>query len=165
MKFKNKFRIESARLQTWDYASPGWYFVTLCTKQLKPFFGKVDKGFTIMNDLGQIVYQYWSDIPQHHDNTAIDEFIVMPNHIHGIIIILETLDLDTSHVETLHATSLPPLIRPSISPQKGSLGVIIRSFKSAITRWARINGYPNYAWQPRFLDHIIRNEDALYRNH
>ncbi|MEA1978973.1 MAG: transposase [Chloroflexota bacterium] len=161
MKFKSRYRIESARLRLWDYTSPGWYFVTVCTKQFNIYFGKIDHGGIIMNDLGQTANQYWADIPEHHDNTAIDEFIVMPNHIHGIIIIAETLGVDTSHVETLHATSLPSPTRPSISPPKGSLGVIVRSFKSVVTRWARMNGYPNFAWQPRFFDHIIRNEDAL----
>jgi len=96
MKFKNKYRIESARLHSWDYASPGLYFVTVCTKQIEPYFGGIDQGLNILNELGQTAYQYWSEIPQHHHNIKIDEFIVMPNHIHGIIII----------VETLHATSL-----------------------------------------------------------
>ncbi len=66
MKFKCKYRIESARLQSWDYTSPGWYFVTVCTKHLKPYFVKIDPGVTILNNLGQTAYQYWSDIPQHH---------------------------------------------------------------------------------------------------
>ncbi len=127
------------------------------------------------HELGQAVFQYWSEIPHHHHHTTIDEFIVMPNHIHGIIIIVEVLDTEVSHVgtlasegshvETLHATSLPSPARPSISPQKGSLCVILRSFKTALTCCARMNGYPNFAWQPRFHDHIIRNENALYLNH
>jgi len=163
MKFKSKYRIESARLRSWNYASSGWYFVTVCTKQLKPYFGNIDQAVTNMNDLGRTANQYWFDIPKHHEYTAIDEFVVMPNHIHGIIAIAETLDIDASRVETLHATSLRSPTRSSISPRKGSLGVIIRSYKSAVTRWARMNGYPNFAWQPRFFDHIIRNEDALSR--
>ena len=158
MKFKRKYRIVYARLRSWDYASPGWYFVTICTKQLKPYLGKIGEGLLILNELGQITYQYWSEIPQHHTYVTIDEFIVMPNHIHGILILAETLT-----VETLHAASLLSSTMSSISPRRGSLGVIIRSFKSAVTRWARKNGHPNFAWQPRFYDHIIRNEDALSR--
>ena len=142
--------------------------MTICTKQLKPYLGKIDEGFPILNELGQTTYQYWSEIPQHHTHVEIDEFIVMPNHIHGIIIIVETLHVETPHaetlpVETLHATSLPSSKMSSISPQKGSLGVIIRSFKSAVTRWARTHNHPNFAWQPRFYDHIISSEDALSR--
>ncbi len=151
MKFKGRYRIDSARLSSWDYSSPGWYFVTVCTKQMKSYFGRIDQGSSILNKLGQTVYKYWSEITQHHNNTSIDKFIVMPNHVHGIIVI----------VETLHATSLPRSKMSSISPRKGSLGVIIRSFKSAVTRWARKNAYPNFAWQPRFYDHIIRNDDSL----
>ncbi len=142
MKFKNRYRIESARLSYWDYSSPGLYFVTVCTKFFEPYFGKIDRGFSLLNELGQTVFQYWSEIPQHHKNIAIDEFIVMPNHIHGIIVIVETL-----HATSLQSTSLLPTMS-SISPRKGSLGVIIRSFKSGVTRWARMNSYPNYAWQP-----------------
>ncbi len=149
--------------------------MTMCTKQMKPYFGRIDQETSILNELGQAAFQYWSEIPHHHHHTTIDEFIVMPNHIHGIIIIVEVLDTEVSHVgtlasegshvETLHATSLPSPARPSISPQKGSLCVILRSFKTALTCCARMNGYPNFAWQPRFHDHIIRNENALYLNH
>jgi len=168
MKFKNKYRIVSARLRPWDYSSPGWYFVTVCTKRMKQSFGRIDQGFPILSELGQTAYQYWSEIPQHHHNTKIDEFNVLPNHIHEIIIIEDTLDtemshIETLHVETLHATSLRPSPMSPISPRQGSLGVIVRSFKSVVTRWARKNDYPNFAWQPRFYDHIIRNENALSR--
>ena len=158
MKFNSRWRVESARLRSWDYSSPGWYFVTVCTKNMKPNLGRIDQGFPILNELGQTVYQYWTEIPQHHSNTAIDEFIFMPNHVHGIIIIVEAFP-----VETLPATSLRPSPMSSISPRKGSLGSIIRSLKSAVTRWARTNGRPDFAWQPRFYDHIIRNEDSLSR--
>ncbi|MFA9404307.1 MAG: transposase [Anaerolineales bacterium] len=143
--------------------------MTICTKQLKPYLGKIGEGLLILNELGQTTYQYWSEIPQHHTYVTIDEIIVMPNHIHGILILAETLPVETPPaaetlpVETLHATSLPSSTMSSISPRRGSLGVIIRSFKSAVTRWARKNGHPNFAWQPRFYDHIIRNEDALSR--
>jgi REP element-mobilizing transposase RayT len=159
MKFKRKYRIESARLRSWDYSFPGWYFVTICTKQLKPYLGKIDEGCLVLNELGLTTYQYWSEIPQHHNNSAIDEFIVMPNHIHGILILVETLHVETSHaetlpVETLHATSLPSSTMSSISPRKGSLGVIVRSFKSSVTRWARTHNHPHFAWQLRFYDHI-----------
>jgi len=164
MKFKGRYRIEFARLRSWDYASPGWYFVTICTKNKRTFFGRIDQETSILNELGQAVFQYWSEIPHHHHHTTIDEFIVMPNHIHGIIIIVEVLDTKTSHnVETLHATSLRLSKMSSISPVKGSLGVIVRSFKSAVSRWARKNDYPTFAWQPRFHDHIIRDEDSLAR--
>ena len=162
MKFKNRYRIESARLRSWDYSSPGWYFVTVCTKRMKPYFGKIDQVSSSLSELGQTVNQFWSEIPQHHKNIAIDEFIVMPNHIHGIIIIVETLHATSLQSMSQQTTSLHPT-RSSISPRKGSLGVIIRSFKSAVTRWARMNGHPNFAWQPRFYDHIIRNEDSLSR--
>ena len=173
LKFKKRYRIESSRLRSWDYASPGWYFVTICTKQMKPFFGRIDQGCPVYNDLGQIANQYLSEIPWHHTNAAIDEFIVMPNHIHGIIVLVETLQATSlratsKHASPQHATSKHTTLpsgstMSSISPRKGSLGVIVRSYKSAVTHWARKNGNPDFAWQPRFYDHIIRNDASLSR--
>jgi len=58
MKFKSKYRIEPARLRSWNYASPGLYFVTICTSQVEPYLGKIDKGVPILNGLGQIAYKY-----------------------------------------------------------------------------------------------------------
>ena len=92
----------------------------------------------------------------------------MPNHIHGVIIILPKEKGITSpkSVETLHATSVQTSVdeeMAEISPRRGSLSVIVRSYKSAITRWAHQNGYEKFAWHPRYFDHIIRNEGALQK--
>ena len=160
--FKNKYRSESARLRGWDYRNPGYYFVTICTRQREHFFGAVMGDDVQLSPIGEIAAQFWSEIPSHHKGIELDKWIVMPNHVHGIVIIREN-----AVVGTLHATSLQPsqpqdnAKMSQISPKAGSLSVVIRSYKSAVSRWAGLNGYKNFAWQPRFYDHIIRDEKSL----
>jgi REP element-mobilizing transposase RayT len=116
-----------------------------------------------LNKIGTTANQHWKTIPHHHNNVQLDEFIIMPNHIHGILILFDNDD----SVETLHATSLrddfdskSDLFR-SISPKRGSLSTIIRSYKSSVTRIVRKNILVDFAWQSRFYDHIIRTERDL----
>jgi REP element-mobilizing transposase RayT len=145
--YKNKFRIESSRLKNWDYSTPWWYYVTICTKDMKCWFGEVKKGKMVLNDLGNYVENKWKEIPMHYHMVELDYHVTMPNHFHGIIIINE--------VETGHA--------PSLQMQGPSLGNIVGGFKSSISKWAHKNNYVNFKWQPRFYDHIIRNENDLRR--
>ena len=181
-KFKGIYRPESTRLKGWDYSSAGYYFITICTKNREPFFGDVKGDDIHLNPVGEIANMYWSEIPSHFTNTTLDEFIIMPNHVHGIIVIKDT-SVETQHVASPqghvaspqghvaspqgHAASPPHHTQKSntnreFGPlQPGSLSTIIRSYKSAVTRWARKNGYNDFAWQTRFYDHIIRDETSL----
>jgi putative transposase len=97
-KFKNKYRIPSARLASWDYCKPGSYFLTICTKNRGHFFGEIIDKEMYLNDIGMIADQCWAEIPDHFENVMLGEFTIMPNHIHGIIII-------NDGVETGHALS------------------------------------------------------------
>ncbi|TET35520.1 MAG: transposase [Anaerolineales bacterium] len=151
MKFKNKYRIESVRLRSWDYASPGWYFVTVCTKNKENIFGDVIAGEMYLSEVGRIVSEEWMKTAIIRSNILLDEWVVMPNHIHGILVITERMP----SVET-------PRRGVSTSKWKpGTLGAIINQFKSISTKRIRRTGTTAFAWQPRFYDHIIRNEDAL----
>jgi len=93
IKFRNRYRIESIRLRGYDYSRDGAYFVTICTKNRDCIFGDVvivETGLrpvsTInLSDIGKIVMECWYDLPNHYSNIVLDEFIIMPNHIHGII--------------------------------------------------------------------------------
>ncbi len=98
-KFKGKYRIPSARLANWDYANDGAYFITICTANRQHFFGECIDGKMKLTTAGIIVQGLWYDIPNHSPTVELGEFVVMPNHIHGILI------LDKSNVETLPATS------------------------------------------------------------
>ncbi len=167
-RFRNWYRIKSARLEGYDYSSIGGYFVTICTRDRKCLFGEIVHGKMKLSAIGEIARQYWQEIPEHFDNTDLDEFVMMPNHVHGIILILQqkpddcrdvACNVSTHNVSTdSHSKNLA---MSAISPKPGSLGTIIRSYKSAVTRWRGKNNYPQFSWQPRFYDHIIRNEKSL----
>jgi len=141
--YKNKYRSDSSRLKIWDYTTPWWYYITICTKHHKEWFGDVSNSKMKQNMLGKIAEKYWKDITNHYTICELDYYVIMPNHIHGIIII--DPDVETEHAPSLH-----------------SLGNIVGSFKSAVTKWAHTNGYDKFHWQPRFYDRIIRNDRELY---
>jgi putative transposase len=93
--YQNKYRVESIRWKDWDYTNPWWYFVTVNTKKHIKYFGKVVYEHMVMNDLGKIAVNYWKEIPKHFTHVETDQFILMPNHLHGIIIINPITNVET----------------------------------------------------------------------
>jgi REP element-mobilizing transposase RayT len=147
--FNNKYRIESARLKGYDYSTPGEYFVTICVGGKIEWFGNVVDGKMKRNDVGEIVAEEWKRTQEIRNNVVLDEWVIMPNHFHGIIIIVE------SFVETpRRGVSTKGKLKPN------SLGSIIGQFKSITSKRIRKTN-PDFSWQPRFYDHIIRNEKGL----
>ncbi len=171
-KYKNKYRIKSTRLQNWDYGWNGAYFVTICTKNRVHYFGKIIRRDAIpcvsLSDIGKSAQKYWYEIPQHFPFVKLGAFVVMPNHIHGIIIIDKTDNdatvVDDATVETQNFASLRQQRQPKnkFGPQSQNLASIIRGYKIGVTKYAR-NINPGFAWQPRYYDHIIRNQQAFDR--
>jgi REP element-mobilizing transposase RayT len=86
-KFQNKYRIASARLQWWDYGKNAAYFVTICTQKREHFFGNISNNEMHLTDIGQLAHKFWAEIPHHFTFVHLGEFVIMPNHVHGIIII------------------------------------------------------------------------------
>jgi len=173
MQKRNLLNRKSIRLKGWDYRNPGLYFITICTKDRAHHFGEIRDGIMGLSVPGCLAWHFWREIPKHQANVVLDEFVVMPNHLHGIVGIEASLKDDQSEeathpVGTLHATSVrdedrPQSVMSDISPEAGSLSVIMRSYKSAFTRWCNRNGHKYFDWHPKFYDHIIRNEKALHR--
>ncbi|MGD1046402.1 MAG: transposase [Bacteroidota bacterium] len=147
--FKNTFRIESTRLKGYDYSQPGEYFVTVNTNNHECLFGTVIEEEMRLSPVGKIAKNCWEEILKHFHNVELDEFVVMPNHLHGIIIINDNRRDVQLNVST------------RISPKKGTLSVIIRTYKAAVTTMCRHNGLSEFRWQPRFYEHIIRDEKDL----
>jgi REP element-mobilizing transposase RayT len=116
-----------------------------------------------LSEQGCAAWYFWDQIPDHFDNVKLDAFVVMPNHVHGIIQIIPD-ENGFNSVGTLHATSLQNWDSKNrmsmISPKPKSLSAVVRSYKSALTRWCNQKNY-EFAWQSRFYDHIIRNEKSL----
>jgi putative transposase len=146
---------KSPRLPGYDYTQTGVYFVTLCTFHREYIFGRITNSEMALNELGQIAYNCWQAIPSHFPQVSLDLFVVMPNHIHGLIAI------DTPVAGTRHASSLLPSSNASLSRPKGvasgSLGAVVGSYKSAVTRAISIP----HIWQGRYHDHIVRSEPSL----
>ena len=165
-KFQNKYRIPSTRLKNYDYSQNGAYFVTICAKNREHWFGKIvisQLQYEMrLSEIGNNAQKYWLKIPNHFSFVKLGEFVVMPNHIHGIVIIdkNDNYIVETPNVET-------PKLGVSTGNDKkywksGNLGVIINQYKRVCTIQSRqIN--PNFAWQSRFYDRIIRNEKEYGR--
>ena len=130
---------KSPRLQGYDYSQSGAYFVTICTHQRQYIFGTIQDGNMILNDYGNIATEHWYIIPDHYPDVELDAFIVMPNHVHGII----CLDAERTNFKTV-------------------LGRVINAYKGAVTAGIRrLKLSQVIFWQGRYHDHIIRNEDGL----
>jgi putative transposase len=141
------------RLSGWDYTSPAWYFVTICTRRHIPFFGEIVGVEMIFSQPGSIVAEAWKRTEEVRPNIHLDTWTIMPNHIHGIIVI-EERDAGTPHRGV--ATTSAVL-------EAGSLGAIVNQFKGVSTKRIRQVGFSDFGWQPRFYDHIIRTPSSLQR--
>lgn len=155
--YRQKYRIESARLKDWDYSSDGYYFITICTKNRVNYFGDIQNGIMGLNEIGLVTHNQWLRTMEIRDNVFLDEWVVMPNHFHGIVII------KNPPVETQCIASLRKMENTNYNkfgPQINNLASIIRGFKMSVTQYCRINGI-DFAWQSRFYDRIIRHEKEL----
>ena len=122
----NKYRIGSKRLQGYDYTSPGKYFITICIKNKIPYFGKIENGEMILSELGIVARDLWIAIPDHCQNIELDEFVIMPDHIHGIISI--KTNSDSNIVETTHASFLQTNIQNPIPISHGNPVIMTELF-------------------------------------
>ena len=166
-KFKHKYRTTSARLKYYDYSSNGGYFITICTKYCAHYFGNIDDGRILLSEIGIQAEKCWQEIPSHFPFVVQDSYIIMPNHIHGIIIIdktVETQDVACNNKETQNIASLRHGNQKfnKFGPQSGNLGSIIRGFKIGVKKWTIQNNI-QFDWQSRFYDHVIRNMNELNR--
>jgi REP element-mobilizing transposase RayT len=195
--YRNKYRSNSFRLENWDYGSPGYYYVTICTRDRKEYFGDVvmcdadihtnrpDAAMKPWEDMcggiagthnhaslppaahsshvnprsndatspvvrltpiGKIAHQNWIDIPSHFPFVSLDEFVVMPDHLHGIL--------------CFHKPGYREHKVNKFGPQSMNLGSVIRNYKSATKSDATLNGI-NFAWQARYHDDVITSSTEL----
>lgn len=138
---------KNLRMRSFDYNENGYYFVTICTKNRENKFGEIVWKDMVLNEYGEIAFKYFQEIPKHFQNCKIDEFVIIPNHIHWIIILVENADLHSLQDRT-----------------KMLLSKIIHWYKSSIKREIR-KKYENseFSWQKSFYDRIIRNEKELLK--
>jgi len=166
--YQERYRIKSNRIPGYDYSTPGDYFITICTQNMVECFGQVINNKMVLNKYGRIVKQNLLNTTKHFNNVLLDEYMVMPNHIHVIFTIVADLN-ERQHNRTRNRRDVACNVSTvnnhyaKISPRRGSLSVIVRSFKSACTKQIHELGYSDFAWQTNYYEHIIRNEKSLNR--
>ena len=178
-KFKNRYRIASSRLRNWDYSSKGAYFITICTRQRRHYFGQIINCEMQLSPVGQHAYECWLAIPDHFPHFYLDAFQIMPDHVHGILVIEKPFvnkgfdAPETGHVaaETGHVLSLLP--QGNVDKQaakqhfrfrnqgKNTISAAVGSSKAVVTKYCNENQFA-FGWQTRFHDHIIRNAEELH---
>jgi putative transposase len=149
--YRSKYRITSARLNGWDYGSHGLYFVTICTKDKMPYFGQINvnpvetQNFASLQqtEIGNIASQNWLEIPKHFPFVELDEYVIMPDHMHGIVFINKPDKTDWQPNK--------------FGSQSQNLASIIRGYKVSVKKYATLNNI-EFTWQPRYYDRVIRDE-------
>ena len=182
----------SIRFKGYDYTQAGLYFITICCQNRACLFGEIENGKMMLNDAGAIANDCWLNIPNHFPNAILHEYVIMPNHVHGIIELVgannhspvselhspETVGANQYSPKTAlhspetnqHSPKNVPVIgdnraknvSPLRSPSK-TVGSVVRGFKIGVTKWMRQNTDTFYIWQRNYWEHIIR-DDISYEN-
>ena len=147
---------QSTRLPNYNYSQTGYYFITICTRSMDIWFGQIINAKMCLSDVGLIAQQCWMEIPTHYPRVRLDNFIIMPNHIHGIIII-------ENEKNSVRAQNFEPVQNKYQYIIPRSLGCVIRGFKIGVTQQCRKNAHIDFQWKRNYHDHIIRNERSLHR--
>jgi REP element-mobilizing transposase RayT len=170
-------------MKGYNYSLDGMYFITICVKNRKEYFGRIKNNKMEYNKYGDVILKYWQAIPNYYKNASLDEWVIMPNHIHGIIIINNDFinvpvraeqcsaqnsnPVGTEHYSIAESVGAEQCSAPTgtdIKINYGLLSKIIKSFKEISLKTIRKN-YNDYefGWQRSFYDHIIRNEKSLLK--
>jgi len=153
------------RLRKFDYNQQGYYYLTICTKNRAKFFAEVSDNNIALSRIGKIANKFWIAIPEHFQNIELDEYIIMPEHIHGIIIV----NNDAGNADLPSFKYVSPQCSPNpkgndSNRSKMLISKIIHGFKSSATREIR-KQFPDcdFEWQKSYYDHIIRDSNDLDR--
>ena len=150
----------SLRLKGFDYAQLGAYFITICTRNRECFLGNVEDGKMSLSDAGRLANAVWKQLPRHYPHIQLDTYVIMPNHVHGVVFIV---GMDNDPV----GAGLKPAPTPNADFNKARHGLpeIVRAFKTFSAR--RINVFRGTVgapvWQRNYYEHVIRNDESLNR--
>ena len=173
----------SIRFKGYDYTQAGLYFITICCQNRACLFGEIENGKMMLNDAGAIANDCWLNIPNHFPNAILHEYVIMPNHVHGIIELVGANNHSPEsnqhspesklHSPKMHLHSSKNKINnvsgigdnraknvsPLRSPSK-TVGSVVRGFKIGVTKWMRQNTDTFYIWQRNYWEHIIRDDKS-----
>lgn len=153
---RDKHHRRSIRLKEYDYRQFGAYFVTVCTQNRACLFGAVAAGEMQLNNAGEISKATWNELPARFPSVGLDAFVVMPNHIHGVIIVGAQFIAPSDGFGTA-------AIDQGVMNHAPTLGEMMRAYKAVSTRSIRQAGTPDFAWQRNYYEHVIRDEESLNR--
>ncbi|MEO7282500.1 transposase [Gelidibacter sp.] len=178
---------KSIRLKGYDYSQAGLYFITICCQDRIHRFGHVENDTMILNEFGIVAYNEWMSTPNIRANVTLGEFIIMPNHIHGIIRILRRGELHSPDNELhspdnelhspdnelhspdnelhspdneLHSPDDSGVCKTPVRSPSQTIGAIVRGYKSSVTKQLGLLGFNGKLWQRNYYEHIIRNEQS-----
>jgi REP element-mobilizing transposase RayT len=154
----------SIRLKGYDYSQSGLYFITICIQNRECLLGKIEQGLINLNPAGEMIKQMWQQLPQRFAHVQIDKFVVMPNHLHGIISLSMVDKISSNQIQ---GQALKP-IQSLEKPKSVKLGDLIGAFKSMTTheyiQGVKQYNWPRFAgklWQRNYYEHIIRDQVSL----
>ncbi len=147
---------QSIRLRKFNYAQPGFYFITICTAQRQMLFGHIADAEMHLNDLGRLAHQHWQMLPNHYPNLHLHDFIIMPNHMHGIIQLVGAQFIAPKNQKEINQGA----INQGAINRAPTVGDIVRGFKARVTYTAHVQGIllGAPAWQRNYHEHVIRDE-------
>lgn len=172
-----KHHRRSIRLKGYDYSQAGLYFITICAQNRACLFGSIENGVMILNEYGHIAYNEWMKTPEIRNNVELGEFVIMPNHIHGIVRLLgrgelhspdiinelhspDIIELNSTYtINELHSSDKHGVCDTPRSPSQ-TIGSIVRGYKSSVTKQLGLLGYDKKLWQRNYHEHIIRDEQS-----
>jgi putative transposase len=153
---RKKLSRRSLRLRDYDYSQEGAYFITICTVNRSTILGRIKDGKMNLSPIGDIIRDLWAGIADYQSGLEIDQYVVMPNHIHGIIVITEKTESPCRGLINQTPTKWILMQNPTLT-----LGKIIRSFKAKASYAIHKRGFIDFSWQRNYYEHIIRNEREL----
>jgi len=146
-RFAEKYKVSSARNKDWNYSSPGKYHITICAVHHNNFFGKIINGEMVLSKMGIVAKRCLVEIPDHFKNIILDEYVVMPSHVHVLIEITVGQFVETPYMASLQI----------VKRSKQTIPLVVQQYKSAVTRLINPKKV-FFAWQDRYYDEIIKDE-------
>lgn len=163
-----KYHRRSIRLKGYDYSRPGYYFVTICTRERECLLGEITSSTMLLNEMGKMAERTWNEIATHFPNVVMDQCMIMPNHFHGIIRILEQIQYKRADLvrglmnQTPTPNQFPDDWILTKNP-KITLGKILRFFKAKSALEIRNKTGNSFYWQRNYFEYIVRDKSELFR--
>ena len=153
---------KNIRLQHYDYSSAGYYYITICTRNRKHSFGSIIDGKIVLSKYGEIAERNINSIPKHMSMVYVDKYVVMPNHVHILLVVNAKLDVVGARyivAETCNTLERTPCMASLQAKSKQTISKTIQQYKASVSRDSGVRGL----WQARFNDHVIRDEADYLR--